>query len=257
MIIGLLSFAIDTSRPASTQAHTDVVLEVLRSRPDVDLLVASGWTLWDEAELRHVLVNNPNDRTVAIVETWAAPRGGLEHRGFAVRGKHVLVEGTPQVFATSAQLNGHPELASQLLDEIESRRCISVDGRVVTWLMCGEINLLANVQSEANRCRFRFDQHPELYARWNRILEGTDIFVNPTHTVMGNQGKLAKRRGHLSASGRIFCSASNVDLARQSRASSYSRLGQVPVQYFWRDGLPIATEEVEHTDASILRVWAV
>lgn len=254
LAIGLLSQAVDVERPQRTRGNETMLLEVLKSCCELDLLVCAGWTLFSEAELGSVLEGASNMRAVVILETWRDPQGGFGHMGHAVRGNEVLVSRTPQAFATSEQLNGHPELVVSLLDEIERNRQFMVAGRRVTWLMCGELNVLTNEQRDGNRCAFRFADDPVLAARWQNVVDGTDIFVNPTHTVMGNQGKLAKRREYLSAGGRVFCSASNVlwdkDTARVERC-----LGLKSVQYFYEDGSPRDPVSVTHRDRYILRIF--
>ena len=253
--IGLLSFSVDKDHPERTRGNEHVVLDILRSNPDLDLLVGAGWTVFSEDELATILDKNPNPHTVAILETWKGDGGGFEHRGHAIQGSEVLVGRTPQIFATSSEVNGHPELMSALLDEIEAQRQLCVGGKTVTWLICGEINVLANAQLDGNRPDFRFTNDAGLSARWRRIFEGTDIFVDPTHTVMGNQGKLKRRREFLSAGSRIFCSVSNVDVTGRGTVDVKRKLGQVPVQYFWRDGAPQEPDVVRHADEYILRVY--
>lgn len=254
--IGLLSFAVEMDHPERTRGHDRVVLDVLRSEPDLDLLVGAGWTVFSEGELATILRINANQHTVTILETWTDSDGCLEHKGHAIQGSEVLVSRAAQVFATAGQINRHPELMPALLDEIEARQ-LEVGGKSVAWLICGEINVLANAQADGNRPGFRFSKDPELAARWQRIFQRTDIFVNPTHTVMGNQGKLKRRREFLSAGGRTFCSVSNVDVTGRGIVDVKRLLGQVPVQYFWRNGASQAPDGLEHTGEFVLRTYTL
>lgn len=255
--VGLLSFAVDTSRPESTLGNEHTVLDVLSARPELDLLVTSGWTLNSGGQLTALRSNSRNDHTVVVLETWKDDRGALNHGGYALRGKTTLVDRTPQVFATSAQVNKSPELLTRLMDEVESPRRFDVAGWRATWLICGEINVLANAQSDGNRVDVRHAEYAGLRTRWQRILDETDIFVNPTHTVMGNQGKLLKRREYLSAGGRVFCSASNVDAAERSADEVRRLLGAKSVQYLFKDCVPQPPEDVVISDRHILRVFTV
>jgi hypothetical protein len=255
--IGFLSFTVDTLRRERTRGNGHVVLEILRSQPDLDLLIGAGWTVFDADELEAIRAGNPNPRTVVMLETWQDSSGGYAHTGHVVRGHDVVVENVPQIFATSADANRDPRLVAELLKQIEDVRRFEVCGRTVTWLICGEINVLANLQLEGNRCRFRFEGDDALSACWERILAGTDIFVNPTHTVMGNQGKLSKRRGYLSSNDRVFCSVSNVDATGARAADASERLGHVPVQYCLHDGSLCAPEYEERSKDHIFRRFLI
>ncbi len=250
--VGLLSFAVDREHPKATRGTEETVLEILATEPDLDLLVCAGWTLYSRHELQTVLHRNINQRTVVIFETWVDDSGAQDHRGYAIRGSEVLIDATPQVFATSHEINGDHGRMVALLDEIEARR-LNVAGKVVSWLICGEINVLKNTQSEGNRCDFRFADDARLMDRWRRVVAETDVFVNPTHTVMGNQGKLEKRRGYLSGDGRCFCSVSNVDIRGGDVGAARLRLGHKPVQYFWCDGASVEPVREVRTGRSILR----
>lgn len=136
-----------------------------------------------------------------------------------MRGQKLLAKRTPQVFKTSKEINKKPELMNEYLVELEKSRLLRVGDKWITWLICGEVNILRNVQSDGNRAEFRFTADRLLSKRFRSIVNETDIFVNPTHTIMGNQRKLAMRRAYLSAHGRTFCSASNVDLTGKGRSN--------------------------------------
>ena len=53
-----------------------------------------------------------------------------------------------------------------------------------------------------------------LKSKFDKILTETDIFINPSHTQMGNQGKMQKRREFLSQDGKIYCSVANLNLKK-------------------------------------------
>lgn len=256
MKIGLLSFVVDKEHPERTRGHEQVILDILRALPELDMLVTAGWTLFSQNELDVLLAENLNQHTAVILETWTDIAGNFDHKGYAIQGNRVLVSRTPQVFASSSDVNRNPKLLADLLDLLETERCLHVAGRCVTWLICGEINVLANVQSEGNRAEFRFAEEANLADRWHAILNRTDIFVDPTHTVMGNQGKLHKRRELLSAGGRIFCSVSNVDTTGRDAGDAKRRLGQKPVQYLYLTGMSQALDTVMHEDGYVLRTYS-
>ncbi|MGA2262880.1 MAG: hypothetical protein ABSH28_15780 [Acidobacteriota bacterium] len=257
--IGLLSFAVDKDHKERIQGNESVVLEILNSHPDLDLLVGAGWTLFSGNELNVVWRGNRNAHTVAFLETWKDDDGTFEHKGYAVRGQELIVKCTPQVFKTSGQINKNPDLMVKFFDELEPRRRLRIGNRSVTWLICGEINVLRNAQSDGNRVEFRFPHDRLLSDQFRRVFDETEIFVNPTHTTMGNQGKLAMRRAYLSAGARTFCSASNVDVTGRGLVDIRHKLGGCSVQYLWKDGRSQDPDddEVQHTDQFIYRAYSV
>ena len=70
--IGLLSFAVDKDHPELTRGNERVVLEILSSNPDLDLLVGAGWTVFSEDELAMILEKNPNVRGLRCSSTHRA-----------------------------------------------------------------------------------------------------------------------------------------------------------------------------------------
>ncbi len=94
-------------------------------------------------------------------------------------------------------------------------------------------------------------------SRFLRILAATDIVVNPTHTIMGNQGKLAKRRIYFSSGDRIYCSTSNYDLSAGEPPSLKTALQHRAIQYCYKDGRALPGSSAEHTDQFILRVYTL
>jgi len=82
-----------------------------------------------------------------------------------------------------------------------SERIIDIAGVRLGILLCGENNVLTNIQSRMNEARLR---HPSL--AWPF---GYDVLVNPSHTSMGNWGKLHKRFSYLSSGNRVLVYCTN------------------------------------------------
>ena len=255
--IGLLAFAVDTRHPEKVLGNEKVVLEILNSHPDLDLLVGAGYTIFSRSELEFILKGNRNNQTVALLETWKDSDGTFTHKGYAVQGKELLIKRTPQVFKTSEQISKNPDLMKEFFNELEAHRRLRIGNKSVTWLICGEINVLRNVQKDGNRVEFRIPHDRVLSDRFQRIFEETDIFVDPTHTVMGNQGKLSKRRAYLSAGGRTFCSTSNVDITDKDPVDIKRKLGGRSVQYLWKNSRALDHDDIQHTDQLIFRTYSV
>ena len=91
----------------------------------------------------------------------------------------------------------------------------------------------------------------------------TDIFINPTHTQMGNQGKMKKRRDYFSKNGKIYISTSNFDL--QKYLIKYSihdinfkeKLIQKSMQYCVYNQQEIEGTILELTDGYIFKKYIV
>ena len=107
-----------------------------------------------------------------------------------------------------ATAGSRPEAHDQLAEEVFSgKRALTLDGVRFLVLVCGENNLLRNVQADRNRVELRRSTKPE----WNldalRAMDH-DVVINPAHTEMGNQGKLHRRWEWLSVptnSGCRYC----------------------------------------------------
>lgn len=95
-----------------------------------------------------------------------------------------------QKFATSAQVNTDSNLYKSLVKEInEGNRTIKVGDIVFGVIICGENNILKNIQSENNRVKWRYKAPKD----W-----GVKVILNPSHNTMGNWNKLNKRFEFLS-----------------------------------------------------------
>lgn len=169
-----------------------------------DLIVFAGHALIrkkDVSSLRRALKNNTS---AVLLET----KEGGNHL-YRIESGKIIDLNTHQVFKTSDEINKEPRKADALLNELESNRCFEVKGRKCLVLQCGELNILRNYQSDGNRVAFRFDNTPELEKRFFKLIEQSDIILNPIHKPMGNQGKLSKRRITLSDDGRAYFSTCN------------------------------------------------
>jgi hypothetical protein len=80
-------------------------------------------------------------------------------------------------------------------------RIVEITGVRLGILLCGENNVLTNTQSRMNEAKLR---HPSL--AWPF---GYDVLVNPSHTSMGNWGKLHKRFSYFSSGNRVLVYCTN------------------------------------------------
>ena len=111
--------------------------------------------------------------------------------------------------------------------------------------------MMKNIQKQNNKVKFRMEDNPTLEKEFKQIFDKTDIFINPTHTIMGNQGKLKKRREFLSKDGRIFCSVSNADTDIKQNINHKS------VQYCFHDRKDLEGADVIDTDSIVMKVYQI
>lgn len=97
---------------------------------------------------------------------------------------------TPQNFVNSSCVKQKPGLCLKLLEDInEGKRTFNIKGKRFGILICGENNLLRNRQFKGNAVNWRCGKPSKTWC---------DILINPSHTSMGNWGKLNKRFEFLS-----------------------------------------------------------
>ena len=97
-----------------------------------------------------------------------------------------------------------------MLQILNEKRLLSFGGKNFLLVTCGENNILKNKQSENNKVVFRVDD-VKLEKEFNSILNRTNFIINPIHTPMGNQGKIAKRREFFSANNKVYISTNNIE----------------------------------------------
>jgi hypothetical protein len=84
---------------------------------------------------------------------------------------------------------------------VTGKRIIRVGRVSISVLLCGENNVLRNIQKKDNEPQPR---HPDV--GWPL---GYDVLVNPAHTSMGQWNKLHKRFAYFSQSGRVLLYCTN------------------------------------------------
>ena len=168
--------------------------------------------------------------------------------------RRFLLEAFRQWYATGSHLDRYPCLFDAMHDEWkDGLRSFNYGGKTFTILMCGETAMLkCNVVGGIiGPAHFRISA-PQAYARYKEIMDGTDVFLNPIHTIQGNQGKLKKRRDVLSSEDRVYFSTASF---RKGKVSDNS----ASVQYAVCNGCDLQPihEETRKTDQYISRVFEI
>lgn len=214
-----------------------------------DIILFAGHTLLYSKSIVELSKLIRNKHSYAFIETRESDEG-YNHPYLVAKGKIVDLK-THQFFIDSDEIKNNIELGIAFLDEMETKRIVRIGPKRILLLQCGEINILNNYQKEGNRASFRFEDNPEMRSRFEKILSSVDIVLNPMHSLMGNQGKLARRRELLSQDGRAYFSTCNADAIHKNlRAKS--------MQYAYHNGIPLCAEMTLAEDGGyISRVFTV
>lgn len=215
-----------------------------------DLILFSGHTIGFVNDIELLKTYIDNIKIEAILELQDINSDKINNCLYRVTKGRLISLNTNQIFTQSSEIEGNYELAARLLHEFETNRIIKVKGYSILIIQCGEINILKNIQSEKNRVEFRFLDDLSLNERFKKLIRETDIFLNPIHTPMGNQGKMQKRREYFSKDKRYYFSTCN------TRENSKD-LKLKSLQYALYDGELITAIDEQITDFSIRRIYKI
>ena len=242
-------------RGKGTPNSAELVLEVLKNTKDMDLVLFSGWTLENKNELDCVIDGLHIPHPTFILEVGSGYDTNDEPQSPA--GFYVIQGGKPKLstvkqwFATSEEANNNEKnLIENYLIRLEKERRFSVSGKRVRLVICGENNVLSNIQSHGNAVRFRLDDKKSR-AKLESIINGTDIFINPAHTPMGNLGKMKKRWKYLSEHGRALLFVTN-ECVKTGRKHCEPNLDKRSLKYAFINGKE--TEFVEKASEEHYRI---
>jgi hypothetical protein len=259
--IGLFSFVIDyDNQEKVTDIYPDI-LRIINKNNHLDLIVFSGFTLRDKSYLNSLSESITNTHSLIFLEVWVDEHEGKQqHKGYFFMGGKLFDRGIFQVFGDSKQINKNHTLMNKYLKHVSDTRIIKYRDVNICWIICGEQNVVKNLQGDNNRVIFRIDENQDLKSRFEKIIMANDIFINPTHTQMGNQGKLSKRRAFFSKNKKLYCSVSNllsnlnntdtIDLERKLKT-------QKTLQYCVYDGNEIRGEITEITRRFIFKTYSI
>lgn len=106
-----------------------------------------------------------------------------------------------QIFSTSNEADDSVNLIKILLSNLRTgNRCFTINNKKFCLLICGENNVIKNIQADHNRPKVRHNfSFPQNY----------DIIINPSHTTMGNWGKLHQRFSFLSGGNKYLIYTTN------------------------------------------------
>lgn len=203
------------------------------NRSSADIILFAGHTLLYTRSIAELSKLLRNKHSYAFIETSESDEG-YNHPYLVAEGKIIDLK-THQFFVDSDEIKNNTELGMAFLDELETKRIVRIGPQRILLLQCGEINILKNCQKEGNRASFRFDDNFEMRSRFECLLSSVDLVLNPMHSPMGNQGKLAKRRELLSQDGRAYFSTCNAN-------AKHKNLRAKSMQYAYQNAIPLNAE---------------
>lgn len=224
MKVQLVSYRYDQRWKFSNDDQIKMTAEIINAS-DADLILFCGKSLRNIDDRTILYRKIKNKKVTAVLD--GKPKGGGYQIAILQEGKIRILQ-TPQMFISSSDLSH--SLASDYIDVLESERRITVAGKSCLIIQCGEINILKNRQKENNRVEFRFKDDNDLNKRFHDLLRCTEIILNPIHSPMGNQNKMAKRREYLTSEAqKYYFSASTNAWSGRCHYNMQSRILQYTV----------------------------
>ena len=111
------------------------------------------------------------------------PGKGLERNHlFLLQNGKIIDLQTHQIF--SSHKDASAANIERLITELELRRKFEVNGKRFLVFQCGENNILKTTNRAEKKADLRF-QDPDLRKRFNRVLEDSNVILNPVHTKWG------------------------------------------------------------------------
>jgi hypothetical protein len=205
MIIQTVSYRIDIPSDTQNKLNIDII-----NKSQADILLFPRWSIKNEDQLELLTKAIDNRKIFAILELKELVNRKLKNCLFSVQNGEINFHSV-QLFTTSNEINNNAFIGKMLLDQLLNSKLFTPNNKCIRVLQCGEINILRNEQGNNNRVKFRLDNDVKLSTTFNTILKTTDIFLNPQHTIMGNQGKMSRRRSYLSANNGVYASTTNVE----------------------------------------------
>ncbi len=215
-----------------------------------DLLLFSGHTIGFVNEIEKLKTSITNKETEVIFELKDINTEKIKNCLYHIKNGEIQNLYTNQLFAESVEIENNYQLADRLLYEFENKRKFNIKKLSFLVIQCGEMNILKNIQSEENRVEFRLAEDKILNERFLKILMETDVFLNPIHSPMGNQGKIQKRREFLSQNEKYYFSTSNTK-------DDSKNLDLKSLQYAFYNGNDLIEESKIITDKSISRIYKI
>lgn len=226
----------------------------LINNSEADILLFPGHTVNNLKDIGFVASKIKNKNSTAFLELKEIGARKVTNWSFVLEKGNLINCSSHQLFSTSEEINSSDYCAENLLYELKYKRIHVINGKKVCLLICGELNILMNIQSQENKVAIRTNSN-KMKNEFIKLFKGIDIFLNPIHTPMGNQGKMKKRRIYLSSNNRAYFSTSN--LVKSVGEADHSFKTMKALQYAYRNGKEINCIYSENTDDFLIRKYEI
>ena len=221
----------------------DILVDAVNAS-DADLILFPGHSIRDLNDLLYAEQDIKNKNTVAILELEESlPTSCMFQRNslFMLHGGLFFDLYTSQIFETEEDIDGNEAIMDKLMDEMK-RRQFACCGNRITVLQGGETAMLAGTGVNLD---FRFSANGVLNRRYQSLLAGTDVFLNPVHEAADGRG-LLQRLAALSADGRWALSTGMLGRDRMGNWSDKQ------LQHIFHDGREISVRPQVHDDEGFI-----
>jgi hypothetical protein len=223
------------------EKNVKLTIEILNKLQDSDLILFSGWTLSNKADLDKVLqnINNKNIFVLEVGSGYFNRENNSEFGFYVVKERKIIKSAIKQIFMDSNEANNNENnIIKTYLSKLEVERLFNIGNKNVRLIICGENNILRNKQKENNDVCFRIDDN-DLINQFQSVVKGTDIFLNSAHTPMGNLDKLKKRWVYLSQNNRICLFTTNEETVPNIKSKPKTKIPNLhksSLQYIFVNG---------------------
>lgn len=223
----------------SPERRMDIMVEVINENADADLILFPGHSLEQEEDAIWVSknVNNKHSKVILELHNFENSVCHIKNALFAIENGKLKNLYSGQLFSTNEDIKGKDVLMNKFFDELP-RKSFDLCGKRCVILQCGENSMLESKKADGYKARFRFEDNLDLNRRFMEMLDSTDIFLNPVHSIQGEQGVQHQRRVLLSGSKRHYFSTCALDY------KTSGNLGHKSLQYSYFNGEEIDADYV-------------
>ena len=232
----------------------------LVNQTKADLIVFCGHTLFYQDDIKELITRIENFSSTVLFEVKTYKENkfiNMKNCLYLIQNGNIRNLYTHQLFSTSDEIENNEDLGERLINELESRRRFQVGDKLCMVIQCGENNIIRNIQNEGNRAAFRFPNRPDLEERFNKLLQHTDIILNPIHTPMGNLDKMKKRMQYLSNNHRYYFSVSQNGTKRRKDDYYELSMDSKSLQYAYYNENPIDEIFCDKSNDYIKRIYKI
>lgn len=166
-----------------------------------DLLLLPGWSITGEDAALSELAEISNQYNLNILGEVSSEQNKSSIVFYLFKPNKKPKGPFHQFFSTSHEAEKDISIVVSLNSVLSSgKRDFTIKGKKLRLVICGEQNIIKNIQSENNRPTIRHNLDFSM---------NYDVILNPSHDTMGNWGKIHKRFCYLSRDGRYVLYTTN------------------------------------------------